>query len=74
MADGGVKGEGEILIGIDQRMASQKDPLQMVTEVMLPETIEGNKDVSDVDKRGILKGTAWQKMSICTRKKQQKKM
>ncbi len=73
MADGGAKEEDEILIGIDQRMANQKDLLQMATEVMLSETIEGNKDVSDVDKRGTSKGTAWQKMSICTKRKKQKK-
>ena len=74
MADGGAKGKDETLIGIDQRMANQKDPSQMVAEVMPPEMIEGNKDVSDVDKRGTLKETAWQKMSICTRRKHQKKM
>ncbi len=59
MADGGVKGEDEIPIGIDQRIANQKDPSQMVAEVMPPEMIEGNKDVSDANKRGISKGTAW---------------
>ena len=58
MADGEAKKEGEILIGIDQRMANQKDPSQTVTEVMLSEMIGGNKDVSDVDKKGISKGTA----------------
>ncbi len=58
MADGGVKGEDEIPIRIDQRMTSQKDPSQMVAEVMPPETIEVNKDVSDADKRGTSKGTA----------------
>ena len=55
-------------------MANQKDPSQMVAEVMPPETIEVNKDVSDADKRGTSKGTAWQKTSICTKRKQQKKM
>ena len=74
MADGEAKGEGEIPIGIDQRMANQKDLLQMATEVMPLETIEGNKDVSDADKRGISKGTAWQKTFICTKRKKQKKM
>ena len=69
-----VKEEGEILIGIDQRMANQKNLLQMATEVMLPEMIEENKDVSDADKRGTLKGTAWQKTSTCIRRKWQKKM
>ena len=72
MADGGVKGEDEILIRIDQKMVNQKDPLQMVTEVMLPEMTEGNKDASDADKRGISKGTAWQRTSICTKRKKQK--
>ena len=70
MADGGVKEEDEILIGIDQRIANQKDLLQKETKVILLEMIEGNKDVSDVDKRDILKGTAWQKMSTCTRRNQ----
>ena len=74
MADGEVKGEDEILIGIDQRMVNRKDPLQMVTEVMPLGMTEENKDVLDADKRGTLKGTAWQKMSICTRRKHQKKM
>jgi len=69
LADGGVKGKDETPIGIDQRMANQKDPLQMVTEVMLPEMTEGNKDASDADKRGTSKGTIWQKMSICTKRK-----
>ncbi len=45
----------------------------MVTEVMPSETIEGNKDVSDVNKKDISKGTAWQKMSICTKRKKQRK-
>ena len=74
MADGGAKGKDETLIGIDQRMINQKDFSQMVAEVMSPGTIEGNKDVSDVDKRDISKGTAWQKTSICTKRKKQKKM
>jgi len=69
LADRGAKVEDEIPIGIDQRMANQKDPSQMVIEVMLSETIEGNKDVSDVDKKGTSKGTAWQKTSICTKRK-----
>ena len=59
MVDGEAKGEDEILIGIDQRIANQKDLLQKETKVILLEMIEGNKDVSDVDKRGTLKGTAW---------------
>ena len=69
MADGGVKGEGETPTGIDQRMANQKDPSQMVIEIMSPETIEENKDVSDADKRDISKGIAWQKTSICIKRK-----
>ncbi len=72
MADGGVKGKDEILIRIDQRMANQKDPSQMVAEVMSPEMTEGNKDVSDVDKRGTSKGTAWQKIFTCTERKKEK--
>ena len=39
-------------------MGNQKDSLQMVAEVMLSEIIEGNKDVSDADKRGTSKGIA----------------
>ncbi len=73
MADGGIKGEDETLTRIDQRIANRKDPSWMVVEVMLPETIEGNKDISDVNKRDTSKGTAWQKMSICTKRKKQKK-
>ena len=46
----------------------------MVTEVMPSETIERSKDVSDAGKRGTSKGTAWQKMSIYTKRKKQKKM
>ncbi len=56
MANEGAKGKDETLIGIDQRMVNQKDPSQMVIEVMLPETIEGNKDVSNADKRAFQKG------------------
>ena len=37
------KGKDEILIEIDQRIANQKDPTQMATEVMPPEMIEGTK-------------------------------
>ncbi len=64
-----VKGEDKILIGIDQRMVSQKDPSQMVAEVMPSETIEVNKDVSDVNKRGTSKGTVWQKTSTYIKRK-----
>ena len=74
MADREAKEEDAILIRTDQKMANQKDPLQMVTEIMPSEMIEGNKDISDADKRGTSKGTAWQKMSICIRRKQQNKM
>ncbi len=58
MADGGVKGKDAIPIEIDQRTANQKGPLQMAIEVTPLETIEGNKDVTDADKRGTLKETA----------------
>ena len=58
MADRGAKEEDEILIGIDQRTADQKDPSQKMIKVMPSEMIEGSKDVSDADKRGISKGTA----------------
>ena len=53
MADGEAKGEGEIPIGIDQRMANQKDLLQMATEVMPLGMTEENKDVLDADKRAL---------------------
>src|SRR6266498_1492946 len=53
LTDGGAKGKNAILIGIDQRMVNQKGPLLMVTEVMPLEMIEGNKDISNADKRGI---------------------
>ncbi len=69
MADGEAKGKDAILTGIDQRKANQKDPSQIVTEVMPLETIEGNKDVSDADKRDTSKGTAWQRTFICTKRK-----
>jgi len=54
-------------------MINQKDPLQMVIEVMPSEMIEVNKDTSDAAKRGISKGTAWQKISIYTKKKKRKR-
>ena len=69
MADEEAKGKDEILTGIDQRMVNQKDFLQMATEVMSLETIGKNKDISDAAKRGILKESAWQKTSICTKRK-----
>ena len=74
MADEETKGEDEILIGINQRMVNQKDLSQTVTEVMPSGMTEENKDISDVNKRGTSKGTAWQKMSTCTKRKKQKKM
>ena len=74
MADEGVKGKDEILIEIDQRMVNQKDPLQMIIEVMPSEMIEVNKDVSDVIKKDTSKETAWQKIFICIKKKKQMKM
>ena len=46
----------------------------MVIEVMSPEMIEVNKDALDVAKRDTSKETAWQKISICTKRKKQKKM
>ncbi len=70
MADGGAKGEDEIPIGIDQKMANQKDPSQMVAEVMLSKMIERNKDTSDVNKRSISKRTVWQKTFICIKRKE----
>ena len=73
MANGEVREEDEIQIGIDQRMVNQKDISQMVTEVMPSGMTEGNKDASDVDKRDTSKGTAWQRTSICTKRKKQKK-
>ena len=70
MADGGVKGKDETPIGIDQRMANQKDPLQIIAEVMLSKMIERNKDTSDVNKRSISKRTVWQKTFICIKRKE----
>ena len=58
MADGEAKEGDETPIGIDQWMINQKNPSQMVAEVMLSEMTEGNKDVSDVDKRGTSKEIA----------------
>jgi len=73
LANGEAKEKDETLTGIDQRMVNQKDPSQMVTEVMLSEMIEVNKGVLDAIKKDILKETAWQKMFICIRRKKQKK-
>ena len=69
MADEEAKGKDEILTGIDQRMINQKDPLQMGIGVILPGMIEENKGVLDVTKRDTLKEIAWQKTSICTKRK-----
>jgi len=41
----------------------------MEIEVMLPEMIEENRSVLDVAKRGISRETAWQTISICTKRK-----
>ena len=57
MANGEVKGKDETPTGINQRMVNQKDPSQMVIEVMQSEMIEENKDASDVVKRNTLKET-----------------
>ena len=46
----------------------------MEIEVMQAEMIEENRDISDVVKRDILKGTAWQKTFICTMRKRMMKM
>ncbi len=73
MAGGEVKEKDETLIGIDQRMINQKDPSQMEIEIMWAEMIKVNRDVSDVVKRGISKGTVWWKMFICTKRKKQTK-
>ena len=73
MAGGEVKEKDEILIGIEQRMVNQKDLSQIEIEVILPEMIEVNKNVSDMVKRDTSKGTAWQKTSICTKKKKMTK-
>ncbi len=41
----------------------------MEVEVMRAEMIKVNKGVLNVVKRGTSKGTAWQKISICTKRK-----
>ena len=73
MADGGAKGEDEILIEIDQRMASQKDPSQMVTKIMSSEMIEENKDVSDAVKRALQKGLHGRKRPYVLRGRNRRK-
>ncbi len=73
MADGEAKGKNKILIEIDQKMVNQKDPSQMVIEVIPPEMIEVNKGALDAAKRGTSKETAWQKTSTCTKRKKQMK-
>ncbi len=45
----------------------------MKIKVMQAEMIEGNRDVLDVVKRAISKGTAWQKMFICTMRRRMMK-
>ncbi len=55
MADGKAKGKDEILTEIDQRMVNQKDPSQMVIEIMLPEMIKVNKSTLDMIKRDTSK-------------------
>jgi len=74
LADGKAKGKDETLIRIDQRIVNQKDPLQMIIEVISPEMIEVNKGISDTAKRDISKETVWQKTSICTMRKRIMKM
>ncbi len=69
MADGEIKGKDETLTGIDQKMVNQKDLSQIVIEIMLSEMIEVNKDALDMTKRDTLKEIAWQKISICTKRK-----
>jgi len=55
LADGKAKGKDEILTEIDQRMVNQKDPSQMVIEIMLPEMIKVNKSTLDMIKRDTSK-------------------
>ena len=50
-------------------MVNQRGLSQMKIEVMLPEMIGENKGVLDAAKRGISKEIAWQKTSICTKRK-----
>jgi len=50
-------------------MVNQKDPSLKIKEVILSEMIAGNKDVSNMNKTGILKGTAWRKTSTCSKRK-----
>ena len=69
MADEEVKRKGETLIGIDQRMVNQEDLSQIETEVMSLEMIEESKGVLDAAKRDTSKEIAWQKISICIKRK-----
>ena len=57
MADGEAKKKDEILIEIDQKMINQKNPLQIVIEVMRSEMIEESKGTSNVTKRATSKET-----------------
>ncbi len=69
MADGEDRERDETLTGIDQRTVNQKDLLWIAIEIILLEIIEVNKDVSDMIKRDISKEIAWQKTSICIKRK-----
>ena len=69
MADGEVKEKAKTLIRIGQKMDNQKDPSLKIKEAMLPRTIEGNRNVSDMVKMAILKETTWQKIFTCTMKR-----
>jgi len=74
LADREAKGRDETQTGINQRMINQRGLLQIAIEVMLPEMIGENKGVLDAAKRGSSKEIAWQKTSICTKRKKQEKM
>ena len=74
MADRETKGKDKTLTKIDQRMINQRGFSQMKIEVMSPEMIEENKGISDVNKRCTSKEIAWQKTSICTKRKGWKKI
>ncbi len=58
LADEKVRERGETQIETDQRMVNQKDPLQIVIEVMQSEMTKENKGASDVIKRVTLKEIA----------------
>jgi len=69
LADRETKGKDKTLTKIDQRMINQRGFSQMKIEVMSPEMIEENKGILDVAKSDTSKETAWQKMSIYTKRK-----